>query len=89
MSSSSISVFSHRENRDGTIDSICLTCYATIASSHSVDDLNAHEKEHRCDPVAEMHFNQIRAVIANQARPRLKIENGRSGPAYEFGKSRK
>jgi hypothetical protein len=31
--------FAHRENRDGTFDSICCECFLTIAASESEVDL--------------------------------------------------
>jgi hypothetical protein len=34
------SIFPHRRNRDGTFNSICLTCLATIVSDMSEDELN-------------------------------------------------
>jgi hypothetical protein len=40
--------FPHRHNADGTHDSICCRCYATIATEHDQDDLLAQEAEHVC-----------------------------------------
>lgn len=42
--------FVHRENSDGTIDSICRSCYATVCTSPWESDLDVAEKNHRCDP---------------------------------------
>lgn len=42
----------HRLNPDSTIDSICILCFATIASGHCVEDLEAVERAHVCDPDA-------------------------------------
>jgi hypothetical protein len=41
--------FPHRHNRDGSHDSICILCYATIASVRNEADLAQHEQEHICD----------------------------------------
>ena len=41
--------FAHRENPDGTYDSICRRCYSTVASEHDQDDLLSQEAEHICD----------------------------------------
>jgi len=41
--------FAHRQNKDGTIDSICLHCFLTIASSKSIRTLAMTESRHRCD----------------------------------------
>jgi hypothetical protein len=42
--------FAHRRNPDRSIDSICTTCFHTIASEESDDELMAHEGRHSCDP---------------------------------------
>jgi hypothetical protein len=41
--------FRHRENLDGSWDSICLRCYATAAHSHSEWLLAEVEQEHCCE----------------------------------------
>jgi len=41
--------FRHRENLDGTWDSICMRCYATAAHSHQQASLGTVELRHRCD----------------------------------------
>ena len=43
--------FPHRHNSDGSHDSICITCYATVASAHNEGDLAQHEQDHVCDLV--------------------------------------
>lgn len=40
--------FPHRKNADGTYDSICNRCFATIATEHDQDDLLAQEAGHVC-----------------------------------------
>lgn len=42
--------FAHRTNRDGSIDSICTTCFQTIASEDVDGKLISHEERHSCDP---------------------------------------
>lgn len=42
--------FAHRKNPDGSIDSICTTCFQTIASEDSAGELIVHEERHSCDP---------------------------------------
>lgn len=42
--------FAHRRNSDASIDSICTTCFQTIASEDCEDKLIAHEERHACDP---------------------------------------
>jgi hypothetical protein len=41
--------FSHRPQPNGSYDSICTRCFATVARSHNEADLEAEEKRHVCD----------------------------------------
>jgi hypothetical protein len=41
--------FAHRSNSDGTFDSICRSCYITIATDFQESDLQHPEEEHLCD----------------------------------------
>lgn len=43
--------FVHRPNKNGTHDSICCACLATIVSLKDDDDLALYESSHICDPV--------------------------------------
>ena len=43
--------FSHRHNQDGSFDSICMTCYATVSSQQYVWQLGKDESGHKCNPV--------------------------------------
>jgi len=56
--------FVRRRNKDSSVDSICTTCFQTIASVASEDDLAAHEQKHICDPLGE--FVSWRAYPANR-----------------------
>ena len=40
--------YPHRRKLDGSFDSICLNCLATIFTSRSETELEEHEKEHVC-----------------------------------------
>ena len=40
--------FPHRRNKDGSFDSICLTCFATVASHLTDEELKEHDKNHLC-----------------------------------------
>ena len=42
--------FLHRLNKDGTIDSICRECFATVVTSVWESNLEVEERKHRCDP---------------------------------------
>jgi len=41
--------YPHRENKDGSYDSICTACFATIASVRNETELARHERAHVCD----------------------------------------
>jgi len=41
--------FAHRTNIDGTFDSICLTCFMTVAHADVEEELNSSEYVHLCD----------------------------------------
>ena len=47
--------FRHRQNLDGTWDSICLRCYATAAHTHRQFLLEAAESQHRCDEMSWLY----------------------------------
>jgi hypothetical protein len=40
--------FQHRNNKDGTCDSICLRCYRTVASTRQEEWLAHEESIHTC-----------------------------------------
>jgi hypothetical protein len=40
--------FAHRQNADGTFDSICLSCYLTVSSALSESALVQRETKHSC-----------------------------------------
>ena len=48
MNAASSPSFKHRPNRDGTFDTICLTCYQTVFRSHNEADLEGAEEFHTC-----------------------------------------
>jgi hypothetical protein len=43
--------YPHRRKLDGSLDSICLNCLATIATSSDETELEAREKEHVCSKI--------------------------------------
>ena len=53
--------FPHRPNCDGTIDSICPHCFATVATSSSEQDLDRIEAVHHCDPARLAYFDSLLA----------------------------
>ena len=51
--------YPHKRNSDGSIDSICLTCFATIASARTEQELLESDKRHICKPSAlSQRFNR-------------------------------
>jgi hypothetical protein len=48
MSAARKAIFPHRQNRDGSYDSICPSCFLTIASAQCEDELTPLEKGHVC-----------------------------------------
>ena len=52
--------FAHRSNLDGTIDSICPRCIATVATAFYEEALLTFEREHVCDPVMLERFDQTK-----------------------------
>ena len=51
--------FPHRINSDGTIDSICDQCFATVGISASDSDLKQLEAAHICEPARVAYYHQI------------------------------
>ena len=43
--------FHHRQNDNGTFDSICPYCYLTIACEKDEQHLFLDERFHECDPI--------------------------------------
>jgi hypothetical protein len=40
--------YPHRHNADGSYDSVCMTCFITVASTKTEDELVPFEKNHVC-----------------------------------------
>jgi hypothetical protein len=43
--------FPHRLNLNGSYDSICRLCFATVASARDEMELPPHESRHVCNPM--------------------------------------
>ena len=52
--------FAHRLNPDGTVDSICLECFVTVAKSPWEAGLENAERIHTCDPWLLQRFKAVR-----------------------------
>jgi hypothetical protein len=49
MEISSPATFKHRNNPDGSWDSICAKCFLTVHSAAKEDDLPKSEQSHNCE----------------------------------------
>lgn len=60
--------FAHRHNRDGTTDSVCKSCFATVGKSFWETELEQleQEHEHQCDP-----DHKIKGVQPSSSRPQM------------------
>jgi hypothetical protein len=50
MANSASHSFAHRHTPNGGIESICMTCFLTIARSQSLEEAQASESQHVCQP---------------------------------------
>lgn len=50
--------FAHRSNRNGTTDTICRQCLATVATATWEAELERAEHRHACDPGMLQHFKK-------------------------------
>jgi hypothetical protein len=52
-------LYTHRQNPDGTTDSICRKCFATVVTASRKEDLDRAEHCHACDPKALDCWNDM------------------------------
>lgn len=50
--------FVHRSNRDGTTDTICRSCFATVATAIWEAELERKERSHSCNPWTVERFKK-------------------------------
>lgn len=62
--------FTHRFNRNGTIDSICRQCFRTVGSATMQSDLESLEEMHRCLSEHEARFIQDAAEVREMTKSR-------------------
>lgn len=68
MQTSVAPTFRHRENPDGSWDSICMRCYLTAAHSYSEEPLGPVEANHHCDEASWI----LRQSTGSVSRPSLR-----------------
>jgi len=74
--------FAHRSNLDGTTDSICFRCIATVATVYDEAELLHYEQQHICDPVLVERFDGAKPPSSEE------IEDSRNhSPKYKTGVS--
>jgi len=56
--------FPHRHNVDGSYDSICPVCLATVATVRREEQLQREESVHVCDPIRLYQVSQSKATAA-------------------------
>ena len=66
--------YPHRRNPDGSFDSICPDCFATIAKTQIEAELAPHERNHVCRPEDLDRFRAMRKAPARAVEP--KKDNG-------------
>jgi hypothetical protein len=70
MNSSLANSFRHRENQDGSWDSICMRCYLTAAHSYGEEPLASGESDHCCDETSWLfQVAAARAIPPHYAAP--------------------
>jgi hypothetical protein len=52
--------FAHRDNHDGSVDSICMDCVVTVATVAPGANLEKVERDHVCDPIVRARFENMR-----------------------------
>ncbi|WP_109488255.1 hypothetical protein [Occallatibacter savannae] len=72
--------FPHRMNKDGTIDSVCPRCFATVGCSTWEAELERLEAAHSCLPARLAAFNDHhrRMPVAPERVPAFDIPADRS-----------
>lgn len=51
--------FTHRFNRDSTVDSICHVCFRTVCTATREADLEAVEQRHVCGPNDKLRYDVL------------------------------
>jgi len=68
--------FAHRRNDDGTFDSICPTCFQTIAQSAREPDLQNAEGRHVCNPSLVEHYRGLSKALSDYREEKRDASQG-------------
>ncbi|MGD0798624.1 MAG: hypothetical protein ABR910_12965 [Acidobacteriaceae bacterium] len=71
--------YPHRQNPDGSIDSICLRCFATVATAMDVGKLHSYDKVHVCNATSIAHRGE-----SNRAKRNLAFRNAKAAISPEM-----
>ena len=55
--------YTHLQNEDGTIDSICRYCFVTVATARRESDLKPEERDHDCESYGLARYPVRQPVI--------------------------
>jgi len=66
--------FRHRENQDGSWDSICMRCYLTAAHSYGEQPLTAVESGHHCDESSWLFKESYTLPMASRTPQTVRLE---------------
>ena len=72
--------FAHRHNSDGTVDSICYTCFMTVATEASELELMKAEQDHDCYDLARSKEYTNRERLAGKGRPETRTHSVKTAP---------
>jgi len=64
-----VAFYPHRRNRDGSFDSICLNCFATLATARTEPELSEHDRRHVCEYSTLSQRNFDRKVLEGKMTP--------------------
>jgi hypothetical protein len=80
MAESPLPAFPHRRNHDGTFDSICFRCFATVAKEKNEVELKKSEEAHECSgPALAVVFHSKELSAQSYAR-----RIGSNGTTFSF-----
>ena len=68
--------FAHRRNDDGTVDSICPSCFRTVAQSARELDLHKAEDSHVCNPSLVEHYRGLSKAVSDYRAEKRDVSMG-------------
>lgn len=60
--------FVRRPNENGSVESICLSCFHTVGPCSTTTQLDSEERKHVCDPQAAEHFGALSRALREYRR---------------------